>query len=182
MLFHNKAGRAFVDITASSGTGELHKGHAVAFADIDNDGVEVMLSVPGGAVPGDSHMFRLFENPGHGNDWISLKLQGVKANRSALGARIKVTVKNQGKERSIYRTVSSGGSFGASPLEQHIGLGKSARVVSLEIIWPGDPDHPQKFTNLAVNQAIAIKEGSLEYTRIARHPVRLGGARRTLAP
>jgi len=182
VLFHNKEGKAFVDITASSGTGELHKGHGVAFADIDNDGDEDILTVTGGAIPGDSHMFRLFENPGHGNDWISVKLQGVKANRSALGARIKVTVKNQGRERSVYRTVSSGGSFGASPLEQHIGLGKSAQIESLEIIWPGDPDHPQKFTNLPANQAIAIKQGAAEYSRIQRHAVRLGGGKRTLAP
>jgi len=178
VLFHNKEGKAFVDITASSGTGEIHKGHAVAFADIDNHGDEDILTVTGGAVQGDGHMFRLFENPGHGNDWISVKLQGVKANRSAIGARIKVTVKNQGRERSVYRTVCSGGSFGASPLEQHIGLGKSAQIVSLEVVWPGDPDHPQKFTDLAVNQAIAIKQGVQEYTKIPRQAVRLGGARR----
>ncbi len=182
MLFHNQQGKAFADITASSGTGELHKGHAVAFADIDNDGDEDILTVTGGAVRGDSHMFRLFENPGHGNDWISVKLQGVKANRSALGARIKVTVRNAGRERAVYRTVSSGGSFGASPLEQHIGLGKSAQIVTLEIIWPGDPEHPQKFTDLPVNQAIAIKQGAAEYRKIERHPVHLGGAQRTVVP
>ena len=133
----------FRSVTASSGTGELHKGHGVAFADIDNDGDEDIIASIGGAQPGDSHAFRLFENPGNGNDWISLKLVGVKANRAAIGARIKVTVKNEGapdhsdETRSIYRTVGSGGSFGASPLQQHIGLGKSAQIVSIEILWPG---------------------------------------------
>jgi hypothetical protein len=77
--------------------------------------------------------------------------------------------------------VNSGGSFGSAPLEQHIGLGKSAQIISLEIVWPGDPDNPQKFTNLAVNQAIAIKQGVQEYTRIVRHTVRLGGAGRAVA-
>ena len=139
VLLRNKEGKSFVDVTASSGTGELHKGHGVAFADIDNDGDEDIVTVIGGATPGDSHAFRLFENPGNGNDWISVRLVGVKANRAAIGARIKVTVKNEGREpRSIYRTVGSGGSFGASPLEQHIGLGKSAQIVSLEIWWPGN--------------------------------------------
>jgi len=179
VLLHNKEGKSFVDITASSGTGELHKGHGVAFADIDNDGDEDILTVIGGAAPGDSHAFRLFENPGHGNDWISVRLRGVRANRSAIGARIKVTVENQGHgTRSIYRTVGSGGSFGASPLEQHIGLGRSARIVSLEIWWPGGPDTPQKFLDVAKNQAVEIKQFAPDYTRIARRPYRLGGAGR----
>ena len=95
VLLRNKEGQSFVDVTASSGTGELHKGHGVAFADIDNDGDEDIITSIGGAMPGDSHAFRLFENPGNGNDWINLKLVGVKANRAAIGARIKVAVKDQ---------------------------------------------------------------------------------------
>jgi len=174
VLLHNKGGKSFVDITASSGTGELHKGHGVAFADIDNDGDEDILTVIGGATPGDSHAFRLFENPGHGNDWLSLRLKGVKANRSAIGARIKVTVKNEaGATRAIYRTVNSGGSFGASPLEQHVGLGKSAQIVSVEIRWPGGVN-PQTFLNVAKNQAIEITEGSATYKKLERRPVHLG--------
>src|SRR5262249_35223471 len=45
ILFHNKEGKRFVDITASSRTGDLHKGHGVAFADIDGDGEEDILTV-----------------------------------------------------------------------------------------------------------------------------------------
>ncbi len=179
VLLRNKEGKSFVDVTASSGTGELHKGHGVAFADIDNDGDEDIITSIGGAQPGDSHAFRLFENPGNGNDWISLKLVGVKANRAAIGARIKVTVKDQaGIERSIYRTLGSGGSFGASPLQQHIGLGKAAQIVSIEILWPGGSGTPQTFTNVGKNQFLEIKEFATEYTKLERQPVRLGGAKR----
>jgi len=35
----------------------------------------------GGATPGDAHAFRLFANPGNDNDWINIKLIGVKSNR-----------------------------------------------------------------------------------------------------
>jgi tetratricopeptide (TPR) repeat protein len=177
VLLHNKGGKKFVDITASSGTGELHKGHGVAFADIDNDGDEDILEVVGGAVPGDSHAFRLFENPGHGNDWISVRLVGVKANRSAIGAKIKVTVKNGTETRSVYRTVGSGGSFGASPLEQHLGLGKSAEIVGLEIQWPGDTQ-PQRFAAMPKNRAIEIKQFASDYREVPRRPFRLGGGAR----
>ena len=70
VLLRNRRGQSFVDVTSSSGTGELHKGHGVAFADLDSDGDEDLLFDVGGATPGDAHAFRLFENPGHGNDWI----------------------------------------------------------------------------------------------------------------
>src|SRR2546430_992451 len=170
VLLRNHDGKYFVDVTASSGTGDLHKGHGVAFADIDNDGDEDLFAEIGGAAPGDAHTFRLFENPGNGNDWISLHLVGVKTNRAAIGARIKVTVENQGHAtRSIYRTVTSGGSFGASPLKQHIGLGKSARILGLEIWWPTSNTR-QKFTNSGKNQFLEIKEFAKDYARIQRKP------------
>jgi len=182
VLLHNKEGKFFTDVTAASGTGELHKGHGVVFADIDNDGDEDLLEEIGGAVPGDSHAFRLFENPGNGNDWISLHLVGVKTNRAAIGARVKVTVRDEGKPpRSIFRTVTSGGSFGASPLTQHIGLGKSARITELEITWPVSGTS-QVFTNVAPDQFLEIKEFSKNYSKLDRHSFRLGGPSRESTP
>jgi tetratricopeptide (TPR) repeat protein len=182
VLLRNKEGKSFVDITTSSGTGDLHKGHGIAFADLDNDGDEDILAVSGGAVPGDSHAIRLFENPGQGNDWINLRLVGVKANRAAIGARIKVTVKNADQAtRSIFRTVGSGGSFGASPLQQHIGLGKSARIVSVEIWWPGGSRTPQKFSGVSKNNFLEITEFAQDCKILVKHPFRLGGAKRVAA-
>ncbi len=131
VLLRNKEGKSFVDITASSGTGELHKGHGVAFADIDYDGDEDIITSIGGAQPGDSHAFRLFENPGNGNDWISLKLVGVKANRAAIGARIKVTVKNETvlkPARSIAPSAAEGPSA-RRRLSSTSGWAKSAQIV-----------------------------------------------------
>ena len=178
VLLRNKEGKSFVDITASSGTGELHKGHGVAFADLDNDGDEDIFTSIGGATPGDSHTYRLFENPGNGNDWIVVRLVGVKANRAAMGATIKVTVRNEGRStRAIYRTVGSQSSFGGSPLRQHIGLGKAAEILGLEIWWPGSRA-PQTFGHVDKNQFIQIKESSPEIVKLAYKPYRLGGGAR----
>jgi tetratricopeptide (TPR) repeat protein len=173
---HNPGGRRFTDITTSSGTGALAKGHGVAFADLNNDGDEDIFIVMGGPSPGDRYPSRLFENPGgHGNDWITLKLVGKQSNRGAIGARISVTVENEGHgSRTIYRTVTSGGSFGASPLQQHIGLGKSARIENLEIYWPASKSK-QSFSNVASNQFLEIKEFDKDVTRLQRKTFRLGG-------
>ena len=176
MLLRNREGEYFTDITASSGTGDLHKGHAVAFADLGNNGREDLLVSIGGATPGDAHQFRVFENPGNGNDWITVKLVGVKSNRAGIGARIRVIVANERREeRSIYRTVGSGGSFGANPIQQHIGLGKSAKIVRLEVWWPASNSR-QSFANVDKNQFIEIKEFSKDYTKPARGSFRLGGS------
>jgi tetratricopeptide (TPR) repeat protein len=177
VLLRNKDGKAFVDVTVSSGTGEMHKGHGVAFADLDNDGDEEIVFKVGGATPGDAHVFRLFENPGHGNDWLGVNLVGVKTNRAAIGARIKLTVENSGGgQRSIYRTVNSGGSFGASPLQQHIGLGKAARIVDLEVFWPVSNTR-QHFANVGKNQVIEIRELADSVAPVPRKPAPLGGSR-----
>jgi FG-GAP-like repeat/ASPIC and UnbV/PPIC-type PPIASE domain len=175
VLLLNQEGKSFVDITASSGTGELHKGHGIAFADLSRDGNEDIVAEIGGATPSDAHALRLFKNPGSGNDWLNVHLVGVKTNRGAIGARIKVTVQDQGQpERSIYRTVSSGGSFGANPMEQHIGLGKAAQILNLEIWWPTSNTR-QNFSSVGTNQFIEITEFARDYTKLKRTPVPLGG-------
>jgi hypothetical protein len=79
--------------------------------------------------------------------------------------------------RSIHRAVGSGGSFGASPLEQHIGLGRSARIEALDIWWPASKTR-QHFAGIGRNQVVEIVELASEYKTIERRPVRLGGARR----
>ncbi|MGH7238684.1 MAG: FG-GAP-like repeat-containing protein, partial [Candidatus Saccharimonadales bacterium] len=107
VLLRNNNGKFFVDISTSAGVGDLHKGHGIAFADLRNKGYQDILASLGGATPGDAHAFRVFKNPGNENNWINIKGVGVKSNRAAIGAEIKITI--EGKEtRSIFRTVSSG--------------------------------------------------------------------------
>jgi len=163
VLLRNHEGKSFVDISSSAGIGDLHKGHGTSFADLENSGREDLMASMGGATPGDAHAFRVFETPANENDWINIKLVGVKTNRAGIGARIKILVENNGGEpRSIVRTVDSGGSFGASPLAQHIGLGKSSRILNLEVSWPGSKTS-QNFSKVGANRFIQITEFAKEY-------------------
>lgn len=157
-MFRNAEGRLFQDITTSGGFGHLQKGHGVAFADFNNDGDQDVFEVMGGAYPGDGYRRVLFQNPGHTNHWIKLKLEGVQSNRSAIGARIKITIQEQGRTRSIYKTVNSGGSFGANPLRQEIGLGQAEQVLSTEILWPSG--RSQQFEHLERDSSYFIREGN----------------------
>jgi hypothetical protein len=144
---------------------------------VDNDGDEDIVVVMGGAVPGDHQPARLFENPGNGNNWITLRLEGQKTNRAAVGARIRVTVlPGTAAARSVYRTVSSGGSFGASPLEQHIGLGKAPGLVSVEVWWPASGIH-QIFPAVKTDQSIDVKELGNNFYPVDRRAFRLGKTR-----
>jgi hypothetical protein len=157
-MFRNNGGRVFQDVTTSGGFGQLQKGHGVAFGDLNNDGTQDVYAVVGGALLGDHYPNQLFANPGHGNHWLKLKLEGVQSNRSALGARIKVVVKTAAGEREIHRVVGSGGSFGASPLQQEIGLGRAEAIVRVEIFWPAT-GRTQILGGLAPDRCYAIREG-----------------------
>src|SRR5262249_17360329 len=140
------------------------KGHGIAFADFNNDGQQDVFEVMGGAYPGDSYRRVLYENPGHTNHWIKLKLEGVHSNRSAIGARIKIIIREKERTRAIYKTVNSGGSFGANPLRQEIGLGQAERIVSTEILWPsGDTQHVE---NLELDSSWSVREGEEKPQRI----------------
>jgi hypothetical protein len=155
-MFKNLAGRRFCEISANSRTGHLQKGHAVACGDWDRDGnVDIFMEM-GGIAQGDKYHNILYQNPGHDNAWLTVKLIGRESNRGARGARIKI-VTSGAEPRTIHREVTSGSSFGANPLEQTIGLGKTDRVVLLEIHWPTS-NTTQSFHDIPVNQSIQILE------------------------
>jgi hypothetical protein len=135
-MFRNDGNGRFQDVTTSGGFGHLQKGHGIAFADLNNDGQQDIYEVMGGAFTGDQYYSVLYANPGHKGHWVTLKLEGVQSNRAALGARVRVIVAIGNGERSIYRTVTTGGSFGCSPLRQQIGLGNAESIVAIEIFWP----------------------------------------------
>ena len=158
LMFRNQAGKRFVDVTTAGGFGHLQKGHGIAFADFDNDGDKDIFAEMGGAYRGDGFANALFENPGFGNHWISVRLVGRQSNRAGIGARIHVVIEEAETERSIYRWVNSGGSFGANPLRQSIGLGQATQVKRLEVYWPTS-DQTQVFYDLPANQFFKVVEG-----------------------
>lgn len=165
-MFKNLGGKQFVDVTTSARVGHLQKGHGVSFADMDNDGDQDIYIEMGGAYPGDAYQNSFFLNPGQGdNKWICLVLEGSVANRSAIGSRVKLTFTENGRVKSVYRDVNSGGSFGASPLRREIGIGQATMIDEIEIQWHGS-SKVQTFRNVKPNQFLKIVEGKDVIERI----------------
>ena len=176
-MFRNAGGRFFQDVTTSGGFGHLQKGHGISFGDLDNDGDQDVYAVMGGWFSGDSYQNVLFENPGHRRHWITIRLEGTRSNRMGLGARLRVRVAGPSGPQDIYATMSSGGSYGSSPLEQQIGLGDGTAIETIEVTWPVT-GKSQVFRDVLMDQTVRIREGDPAITRESRKPFVLGGAAR----
>ncbi|MGP0068487.1 MAG: FG-GAP-like repeat-containing protein [Isosphaeraceae bacterium] len=169
LMYENVDGR-FEDVTDSTATGHLQKGHGVSFADWDDDGDLDLFVVLGGGYPGDRGYNALFQNPGHKRHWLKVKLIGTKTNKSALGAKLRVDLTGPGGTRSIHRVIGNNGSFGGNTLVESIGLLDAKSVDRLTVTWPTSKT-TQTFEHLDADQAIEITEGIDQYKVVTRAPL-----------
>lgn len=75
----------------------------------------------------------LYKNNGGPNNYISMRLEGVESNRSAIGARIRCYANGMTQTREVS---SNSGQYCGSSFLQIFGLGTSALVDSITIQWP----------------------------------------------
>ena len=157
-MFKNIEGKYFEEVSFEGGFSNIQKGHGISWGDMDNDGDQDIYITMGGAHEGDIYQNQLLVNPTTGNSWINIQLSGKKSNRKAIGARVHIVTAN---DQHIYRTVSSGASFGGNSYDLEIGLGATDEIKSLEVSWPAT-GKKQVFNNVAVNQHIEIIEADSE--------------------
>jgi hypothetical protein len=89
------------------------------------------------------------------NHWISFQLEGVKSNRLALNARVRVTA---GELVQLAEVISGGSYLSQSDLRLHFGLGSHARLDKAEVIWPNGK--VEALGNLEANRFYVVREGS----------------------
>jgi hypothetical protein len=158
IMYRNSDGQYFNDVTFAGRFGHLQKGHGVAFGDLDSDGDQDVFIQLGGFYASDKFTNALYENPGTDNRWLGVKLIGKTSNIAGVGAMIKVNTKTQNDENKVfYKHINSGGSFGASSMQQMIGLGQAKEVTRLEIHWPTKRPE-QVFTEVPLDKFLLIFE------------------------
>jgi hypothetical protein len=151
LLFRNQDGRRFVEVSRQAGPAFATErlGRTLAAGDVDNDGdLDLLVTSTGGPVE------LLRNGAGRGRAAVLLRLVGTTSNRSAIGARVRVTA---GGATQV-REVKAGSSYlGQHDLRVHVGLGSATAIERVEIRWPSGAT--ENLTGLAVNQIVTIVEG-----------------------
>ena len=164
-IYHQLPGHTFENVTPDSGVAaNLVNTNGMTVDDYDRDGdLDVLFgSVNTGnqQAPGGVEQLHLMENV-VGNTkgaFLYVTLVGTEANRMGVGARVKVTAGCLTQTREIQ---AGKGTFGAQdPAYAFFGLGDVDRVDELEIRWPTNPPHVERFYNLEVNRFLQVTEGS----------------------
>jgi hypothetical protein len=131
------AGR-MTNVSMLHGLGTVQKGHAIVFADFNNDGLQDIYSCLGGMWPGDPWRNQLFINSSKtANAWSKLRLRGRQTNYYGVGACIKLIAENErGEEIIRYYHMDNKTGFGSAPYLAHIGLMNAVTVKSASVYWP----------------------------------------------
>ncbi|MBC7775868.1 MAG: VCBS repeat-containing protein [Phycisphaerae bacterium] len=111
----------------------------------------------------------LYENHSaeNGNNWLEIKLIGTTSNRSAIGAKIRVTATINGQQITQLREISAqSGYCGQNQLAAHFGLA-DADLVTMAVEWPSGLE--QLFGNLAANHCLTLIEGQAP-TSVSQSP------------
>lgn len=95
----------------------------------------------------------LYANGGNDNHWVSFKLVGNVSNKSAIGAIVKIKVKDTWQTRVV---MAQTGFAGQNSLDVEFGLGAETIIDRIEIKWPSGIQ--QTLTNVAANQFHTIVE------------------------
>ncbi len=150
-VFRNLGNGTFEELVEKAGPGvaEAHCSRGCAFGDFDNDGDVDILIVNLNEPPS------LLRNDLSGNqNWIKVKLEGVKSNRSAIGARVLVSY---GGKRQAQAVLSQSSFYSANDPRLHFGLGTS-KTADIEVYWPNGL--VEQFPGVGSNQWLKLREGS----------------------
>ncbi len=151
LVFRNQRNGKFLAMGEDAGPamGARHCSRGCAFGDFDNDGDVDVLVMNQHEAPS------LIRNDApKGNNWLKVRLEGVKSNRSAIGAR--VVVRYGGKVQA-QEVMSQGSYCSSNDPRLHFGLG-AAGTADVEIRWP--MGQTEVLRGVGANQLVTVREGA----------------------
>src|SRR5438105_6133630 len=128
-VFRNLGNNNFEELIQEAGPGiaEAHCSRGCAFGDFDNDGDLDILIINLNEPPS------LLRNDLSGkSNWIKVKLEGVKSNRSGIGARV---LAHYGGKTHAQALTSQASFYSCNDPRLHFGLGNAA-LVDIDVRWP----------------------------------------------
>lgn len=150
VLFRNLGNGTFEELEDQAGPAvkEPHCSRGCAFGDFDNDGDLDILIVNLNEAPS------LLRNDLSGKqNWIKVKLEGVKSNRSAIGARVLVHYAGKKQAQAL---LSQSSFYSCNDPRLHFGVG-AATTVDVEVFWPSGLH--ENYKQVSSNQLLTLREG-----------------------
>jgi hypothetical protein len=153
VLYRNLGNGEFEEVSQLAGPSITtpSTGRGLAFGDFNNDGCVDAVINNQNARPS---LLRFTRR--NSNHWITIKLVGVKSNRSAIGARLKCVA---GSLSQIDEVRSGGSYISQSDLRIHFGLGERTSIDLIEIQWPSGA--VDRLHNIPSDQFVKVVEGGL---------------------
>jgi hypothetical protein len=151
LVFRNLGEGRFEELIEEAGVAvaSTHASRGCAFGDFDNDGdvdvVVINLNEPPSLLRNDVS--------GQGR-WLKVLLEGVKSNRSAIGARV---IAQYGGRSHAQEVTAQSSFYSANDRRLHFGLGTAA-TADLTVRWPNGTS--EKIGAVPANHLIVIREGA----------------------
>jgi hypothetical protein len=165
-LYANNGDGTFTRV--QSGPVAAHEGwsYGAAWGDFDGDG-DLDLGVA--RCFGNDENNSIYRNTGTPNNWLSVECRGTRANRSAVGAKVRVKATIGGQAVWQLREIATQtGACGQSQLAAHFGVGDATVVDSLIVQWPRGGVEVR--TGLPVNQSMSVVESGSDVPGNAPRP------------
>ena len=149
-MFRNNGDLTFSDQTRAWGFEQPSFSYGAAYVDLDNDG---KLDVVVNNIDDPAFIYRNVAPQDSAHHWLAVQLQGDGANRNGIGATL---ILSSGGERQYIYHSPYRGYMSTMDDRAHFGLGREARVDSLQVIWPDG--RYQLLTDLTADRMVTVRQ------------------------
>jgi hypothetical protein len=150
--FRNEGDLTFTNMAAAWGLAQPGFSNGAAYVDLNNSGA---LDLVVSNVQSPASIYRNRARERTRNHWLRVALRGAGANTAGIGAR--VTIAHGGTTQMLEQMPTRGFQSSVDP-RLHFGLGLSARIDTLTVVWPDR--RTQTLVDVAVDRELVLHQDS----------------------